>query len=279
MKTIMASIKNHPVLTYFIIAYAISWGGILWVMAQAGFKIFSGMGVFEKGLQGMILVSWLSMLAGPSIAGLLMTWLADGKSGLKQLLARFLTWRVAFKWYAAALFIFPALLVIVIYPLSLLSPAFTLGSAFALGIFAGLIGGSIEEIGWTGFALPKLQLKYTPLAAGVILAVVHAFWHFLGDFWGGFGTYQGYYLLHFSLWIICFIPYRLISVWIYNRTQSLWLGMLTHASFTGSQLALTPTGASVEQGLIWYALFILACSIVAVIVVRQDRQMFLKKPA
>jgi hypothetical protein len=95
MKSIKEFIKNNPVLTYFIITFAISWSGIIWVMAQAGFKIFSGEGIFEKGLQGMILVTWLSMLAGPSIAGLLITWLADGKPGLKQLLARFLTWRVS----------------------------------------------------------------------------------------------------------------------------------------------------------------------------------------
>lgn len=275
----IGSIKRHPTTIYFFFAYAIAWGGILWSVGQSWFGILTGESVFERGLSGQILVVWLIMLAGPSIAGLLMTSLVDGKKGLKQLLARFLTWRVAFKWYAAALFIFPALLVLILYPLSLFSPAYSLGSAIALGLFAGLIGASLEELGWTGFALPKLQLKYNPLAAGIILGIVHTLWHLLADLWGALVTYQGYYLLHFFLMILAFTAFRLIAVWIYNQTQSLWLAQLTHASFTGSQLALSPTALSVEQMIIWYALFTAALWVVAVVVVLQNTQVFMKKPA
>jgi len=275
----IAVFKRYPATSYFFFAYLIAWGGTLWTIGQSGFRIFTGESVFAQGLSGQIMVVWLFMLAGPGIAGLLMTSLVDGKKGLKHLLARFLTWRVAFKWYAATLLIFPALLVLILYPLSFVSPAYSLGSAFALGLFAGLIGGSLEELGWTGFALPKLQLKYSPFAAGIILGIVHTFWHLLSDLWGGLAAYQSYYLLHFFLWILALTAFRLITVWIYNHTQSLLQAQLSHASFTGSQLAMGPTAPSVEQGIIWYALFTAALWIVAVIVVLQNKQMFMKKPA
>ena len=260
-------LKRFPAASYFVLAYVIAWGGILLSFWPKSFSIYQGESVLAQGLSGQMMIVWLAMLAGPSVAGLLTTWLVDGRDGLKKLLSRFLTWRVAFKWYAAALFIFPALLLIIFYSLSIISPVFLPSSALILGLVAGLIGGSIEELGWTGFALPKLQLKFNPLVAGIVLGVIHIFWHLLADLWGGVAVYKEYYVLHFLLWILCLTGFRLIVVWIYNKTQSLWLAQLTHASFTGSQLALSPTALSVEQGLVWYALFAAAIWVVAIVII------------
>ena len=68
-------------------------------------------------------------------------------------------WKVSIRWYAAALLIFPALLVPIIYSFALFSSNYCPGLLIGTGIAAGLIGGFLEEIGWTGFALPKNSIK------------------------------------------------------------------------------------------------------------------------
>ena len=51
----------------------------------------------------------LAMLAGPSVAGILLTGLVDGRAGLREMLSRLLRWRVGARWYAMALLTRPAL--------------------------------------------------------------------------------------------------------------------------------------------------------------------------
>jgi membrane protease YdiL (CAAX protease family) len=125
-----------------------------------------------------------------------------------------------------------------------------------LGLTAGLIGGFFEEIGWTGFALPKLQLVFTPFKAAIILGVVHTFWHLLADWWGGIHFYKELYVLHFLLWIPGLVALRLLITVIYNNTGSLLLAQLTHASFTGSQLMFSPSALNATESIQWYLVFI-----------------------
>ncbi len=265
-------IQSRSLLFYFILAYAISWGGFLLSFGPDGFKIFQGESVLSQGFsdkQSMIV--WLAMLAGPSLAGLLLTGIVDGKSGLKRLASSILKWNVNMKWYIA-LFITPTLLVFILYGLVFVSPDFSPGLVLGFGLGVGLIGGFFEEIGWTGFAQTKLQLNYSPLVAGIILGVIHAIWHFPADYWGGISFYRGFYVIHFFLWIIALIAFRLLSVWIYNRSNSLLLAQLTHASFTGSQLIFWPPAVSAAESVIWYMIFTFAlCIVVAIIVIKRKK--------
>lgn len=87
------------------------------------------------------------------------------------------------QWYAAVL-LFPVLIMAVLMILTaLVSPLFA-PSFTVIGIAIGLIVGFFEEIGWTGFAFPKLQLKQSPLASGLILGVLWGFWHVWADYFG-----------------------------------------------------------------------------------------------
>jgi len=88
MKTIKAFIKKHPVLSYFALAFAISWGGFVMVVGPGGFP---GTGSQFDTLTTFVV---LAMLAGPSVAGLLLTGLVSGRAGFRELLSRLLTWQV-----------------------------------------------------------------------------------------------------------------------------------------------------------------------------------------
>ncbi len=272
-----AFFKRYPLFAYFALAYLIAWGGILLVNFYNGFKLFHGESVLSNGMGGQIMILWLIMISAPCFAGLFLTQMVDGKEGVKALFSSIKRWKVSIWWYAAALLIVPVLLILIIYAFVLISKNYSPGLMLATGIGAGLFGGFIEEIGWTGFALPKLQSKYTPFVAGIILGLVHTAWHLLADYLGAISFYKTLYLFHFLLWIIALTAFRLLAVWIYNHSKSLLLVQLTHGSFTGSQLILGPPGATAPQSVSWYGVFtVMLCIIVSIIIIK-DRKMFFQK--
>lgn len=269
--------KRYPAWAYFTLAYVIAWGLIVVINAFTSSGAFEGGGVLSEGVSVPLMLVWLSMLAGPTIAGLLLTRAVDGATGWKRLFLSMVRWRVSPRWYAAAVLIFPALLMAIIFPLVAVSPNYTPGSMLMTGIAGGFIGGFFEEIGWTGFALRKLQLKYTPFLASMILGFVHALWHLFPDYLGGISFYQEFYFLHFLFWIIALTAFRVIAVWIYDRSQSLLLAQLAHGSFTGSQLVLGPPDVTAAQSVLWYGVFMFLLCLVATVILVADQKFFFRK--
>jgi membrane protease YdiL (CAAX protease family) len=163
-----ALITRYPVATYLGLAFAISWGGFVLVVGPGGFP---GNGSQFDSLMPLVAVA---MLAGPSVAGILLTALVSGRAGLRELLSRLLTWRVAGPWYAAALVPAPVLAAAVLMSLSLTSPIFDEEGRAALLLVAIAVGLTtvLEEVGWTGFAVPRLRLRYGVFRTGIILGLV-----------------------------------------------------------------------------------------------------------
>jgi len=229
-------IKRHPVLTYFILTFAISWSGfILVVGGPSGFP-----GVPEQFETLLPFVAW-AMLAGPSVAGILLIGLVYGRAGFRELLSRLLRWRVGVRWYAVALLPAPLLAVAVLFALSQTSMIFTTDDKAGLvlsGIAAGLTT-VFEEIGWTGFAVPRLRRRYSILTTGLIVGIVWGAWHFLQGLWIS-GAYSGALPLAFFLplsvssGVAQLTAYRVLLVWVYDRTGSLLVVTLMHASLTAS---------------------------------------------
>lgn len=271
-----AIIQRHPLTAYFLLAFFIPWSVILYV--SDGLKPFQGEGVLSQSVSAKLMLVWLAMLAGPAIAGLLLKRIVDGKEGLKEMVSQMLRWKTGIRWYLAALCLFPLLVATGINALTLVSPDFRPGMMVAMGIAAGLIGGFFEEIGWTGFALPRLQLKYSPFVAGLILGPIHTVWHLPADYWGGIDHYGGWYLLHFLLWIAALTAFRLIAVWIYNGSNSLLMAQLAHGSYTGSQLVFGPPALSASQDILWYTVFSVALCAVTAIIIFREKRMFFQRP-
>jgi uncharacterized protein len=255
MRTIRAFIKRHPVLTFYTLAFAISWGGVLMVVGGPG----AIPGTTEQ-VERLLPLAMLLWLAGPSVTGLLLTGLIDGRAGLRDLLTRMTRWRVGVRWYAVALLTAPLLYVAVLLALSLFSPAFlpgilTTGDKAGLllfGITWGLIGGGfLEELGWTGFAVPRLRRRYGVLTTGLIVGVLWGAVHFSVIFWMSgstigaiplalFLTVRGFDLLVGGL-----VAFRVLMVWVYDRTGgSLLVAMLMHATLTASMLIFGPVALS-----------------------------------
>ena len=280
MISIRAFIKGHSVATYFVLAFAISWGGILLVVGPGGFP-----GTPE---QFDTLLPWvgLAMLVGPPIAGILLTSFFHGRAGLREILSRLLRWRVDLRWYAVALLTAP-LLMLTVTPLvlSLLFPDFLpriftsadKASLVLFGIAMGLMAGAFEELGWTGFAVPTLRLRYGVLATGLIVGTLWGAWHFLVNVWSS-GTSSGaislLLFLHSFLFSLGVLPaYRVLMVWVYDRTESLLVAMLMHASLTTGNILLVPLATG--MALLTWSLVLAAALwvLVAAAAVAQGRQL------
>ncbi len=214
-------------------------------------------------LQRLFPLVFLAMAAGPSLASILLTGITDRREGLRGLLSRMSRWRVNIVWYGIALLITPLLLIAILAALTLISPVFipgiiTTSDKITLLVFSfvgGLAAGFFEELGWTGFAVPKMQLRYSAFATSLMLGLIWAMWHFLADFWGSYAAFGLLYVPHFLLWVVALPAYRIFMVWVYNHTGSLLVAQLMHASFTGSQGILGPLAASAADNLLWYAVF------------------------
>ena len=243
-----AFVKRHAVPTYFALTFAISWGGFLLVVGPGGFASTS----WQTDTRFPFAI--LAMLAGPSVTGILLTSLLDGKAGLHDVLRRLLKWRVSAGWYAIALLPAPLLAAAVLFALSLTSPIFTTNDKAAVllsGIAAGLTT-VFEELGWTGFAVPRLRRRYDVVTTGIIVGVVWGAWHLLQGLFIS-GTYAGelslpvFVSMNFLAAVAQLTAYRVLLVWVYDRTGSLLVVTLMHASLTASTIFIfTPlaTGAS-----------------------------------
>jgi uncharacterized protein len=255
MQTIMALIKRYPVLTFYALAFALSWGGILIVVGGP-----SGYPGTPEHVAQLFLFVMLAWLAGPSVASLLMTGLVDGRAGLRALLSRLLTWRVGAHWYAVTLLTTPLVYVAMSFALSFTSHAFlpnilTTNDTAALllmGLAYGLLGGGFcEELGWTGFAVPRLRQPYGVLSTGLIVGVLWGAYHFSVIYWSSASS-GALALVILLARLFAWLPAcRVLMVWVYDRTGSLLVAMLMHAVLTSGMIILTPTALAGVPLLTW----------------------------
>ena len=278
MTTIKAFIKGHPVLTFYAVVFLISWGGFLIVVGPT-----TGLEVVDIP-PGAI----LSMVAGPVVAGILLTGLVYGRAGFREFRSRLFRWRVGARWYAVALLPAPLVVAAVIFALSLASPVFLPGivrtddkvAYLLFNLAVGLTAGFLEEIGWTGFAVPALRRRYGVFATGLIAGVLWGAWHYLGNV-AAAETVRGTLSLSvflplslFNLLVGSLLPFRVLMVWVYDRTGSLLVAMLMHVSLTASIRILTPMG--IEGVPIFIYDFVLAAAlwvVVAAVAVANRRQL------
>ncbi len=251
MSTIKTCIKKHSVLTYFALTFAISWGGVLILVGPSGIP-----GTAEQS-KTLFPVVFLALLVGPFLAGILLSGLVYGRASLREFRSRLVMWRVDARWYATALLTAPLLMTATLFALSLLSPEFLPGiittedraTLLLFGVMVGLGAGLFEELGWTGFAAPELRRRYAVLTTGLILGFLWGAWHFLVYFWGS-GDSSGAFSLDLFLpmvpTLVGILPaFRVLMVWVYDRTGSLLVAILMHASLTASTQILMPHATGV----------------------------------
>ncbi|MAT40925.1 MAG: hypothetical protein CL609_01190 [Anaerolineaceae bacterium] len=253
MRNIKVFIQKHAVMVFFILTIIFTWGG----MAIAAYP--SGFPLSEEQLEVSGAFVYIAMLVGPTGASLLLIGLLEGRTGFRELLSRLFRWRVHPRWYLIALLTAPLFSTLLLFLLSLISPPFypTLFfrsdklSIMISAVAAGFAVGLFEELGWSGFAVHKLKQKKGILSTGLLVGLVWGVWHF-PPFWklDTFSATLPFLLLVGQLfsWLP---PYRVLMVWVYDRTESLLISVLMHASLMFSLTAIVPADLSGESLLAW----------------------------
>jgi membrane protease YdiL (CAAX protease family) len=215
----------NPVVAFFTLAYVITWG--LYLAADStlapGLHVpLFYLGVFTPGL----LALWL-------------TGRAEGFPGVVALLRRLVRWQVPARWYVFALTYIAAVKLAV----ALLYRAATGGwprfgdvpwyVMLAATLGSTLVGGQVgEELGWRGYALPRLAMRFGLGSASLLLGVLWAGWHLpLFFILGGDTVGQS-----FPLFALQVTALSVAMAWLYAKTQgSLLLTMLLHAAVNNTK--------------------------------------------
>ena len=250
MSRISELVKRHPLVTFFILAYALSWWA--WIL-------------YALGIFGGPIASF-----GPFLAAIVVLALTEGKAGLLDLFRRMIRWRVPPGWYAVALLI-PVVLTSIAAALNVLlgAPAPSAAqlnawpgilSTFALVVLIPGFGGAWEEPGWRGYAVPRLQHGRSALVASLILGFLIAGWHLPLMVTGQ---------IHYSDFVQMFAVVIVVN-WVFNNARgSVLIIMLLHAAnnaVSGSFFSPMFSGAdSVRQSWLLVLVWAVAAGLVIAI--------------
>lgn len=240
-------IQRHPLITFFALAYALSWWPWAWTVLDPG------------NAPSTILPP------GPLLAALIVLAMTGGWAAIRQFLTRIVRWRVGLHWYLVVLAVPPAITVGAVVINLLLGagwqPHFLgwidLGARF---VFVLLFIGLGEEPAWRGFALPRLMAGRSALAASLILGVLHIVWHL-----PLFGV--EYDASNIAPWMIGVLSFAIVVTWIYLHSRgSLLLPMLFHSSVNVSAVMFGWFSGGDLLRLWWLfgALWLLAACVVVV---------------
>src|SRR5215210_3615284 len=226
-------IRRHPLVTFFLLAFGITW--IVWVPRAAGAQL------------GVVGDAWTW---APAIAALLAAALTGGRAAVRDLGARLVRWRVGWQWYLVVI-LGPAafsLAVAGIYvllggswsdaaPLALREGPLVLLPLFLL--ILALTDGLGEELAWRGFALPQLLTRYNALVASLVLGVLWGLWHLPLVWTEGATMYQQ------PVWLFLMdvTAKSVLFTWVFLHTRgSVLLAMLLHAATNLFVVSPTLTG-------------------------------------
>jgi membrane protease YdiL (CAAX protease family) len=256
----LSFIRQQSLVVYFILAYAVT-GSLeipLALSAQGLVKVEIPLTIHYMGA------------FGPMIDALVLTVLTKGAIGIHDLISRWFKWRVQARYYVFAILGPIALFALAVLinritttvwaDLSLLGQADYLPYLRPLGalLLWLLTYGLGEETGWRGFALPRLQRRYSAATATLILAIIWAFWHVPAFFYRD--TYIQMGLLGFPMFLVSIIFATMVFTWLYNSTRgSLLLVILFHAFFnwlTTSEAGGSSVGIIMSVPIILWAIYV-----------------------
>jgi membrane protease YdiL (CAAX protease family) len=220
----------RPLLTFFSLTFAATW--ICWAAAAA---IMRGADAPVPTAIG----GWVFLLGvfAPGLVAVALTHRDEGREATRRLLGRVFTWRVPARSYVFAIAYIPAIelsaalahrLAAGTWPRFGQTPWYLM--AMLLLVSTWVQAG--EEVGWRGYALPRLSVRFGLAAGSVILGIVWALWHlplffvFRGDTLGQ----------SFPLYLLQVTAISVAAAWLYWRTGgSLLLVMLLHATVNNTK--------------------------------------------
>jgi len=250
-RAVIRALKRHPVPAYFVLVYALSWA--CWIPAA----------IAGTWLSFPFIVFVMAGLAMPGLVGIVLTALLTGKAGLAGLFGRLGRARAPLIWYAVVLLLIPALQLAAAGLPALLGLATITFTFSGIAVLGGVISALLEEPGWRGFALPRMQARRPAFTASLLLGALWGTWHL--PLWVAKGlplTAAGLAVFLFTVALIS--GWAVLFTWVYNNTNgNLFLMVVLHVVIDIATAAIQP-GNWIGSAL----LLILTWATVALVVVR-----------
>ncbi|WP_255195014.1 CPBP family intramembrane glutamic endopeptidase [Halorarius litoreus] len=243
-------VSRHPVAAFVLVTLAFSWG--VW---------FGGDRLDVSPTAVVLLGAW-----GPTVGALVVTWRLEGVAGVRRLLGRFVQFGVPARWLALAVllpFVLAGIAALgalalgesVVPTLPGGAPLFFLPVVFIVNVFVG--GPIAEELGWRGFAVPRLRGRYGVVGSGLLVGVVWAAWHAPFYLLPGSSVVVGGF--PFAWFAVVVVAYSVLFSWLVTGAgDSVVPAVLFHAgtNTAAGSLGLVPTDSIVALAL--YALVLYA---------------------
>lgn len=242
----MQTIRKYPLVSFFVLAFLITW-----IFQTTAILLAPNQGITLNNENNMLYyvdlltlrLSWgqvgvlglFTLAAGPLLSAVFVTWATEGKPGLRALWEQCIKWRIGIKWYLVA-FALPLVLSAASLGLGLLASGGQFGYtpkapiAFFLPLFIYMVifTGVVEEPGWRGFALPRLQRRYSAYKSSWILGILWGAWHFHFQIYYAYALGIVRLLVSFIILALGTVGMTIVFTWLYNNTRSVWLMILLH---------------------------------------------------
>jgi membrane protease YdiL (CAAX protease family) len=255
---ILNILRQLPLTSFFVLAYAWTW--LCW---WSVFAVSSG------HLALPVPSEWLATCGqfGPFVAAMIVTWGASGSEALGQLFARLFRWRIRPVWLGVSFLLLPATMLIAI-----LLFAFVGGKVASLRfqdtwstlpahfVYLLILGGPLgEELGWSGFGLPRLQAQYGSVWASIWLGLLRAGWHL--PLWWIYPAPCPY-----PLFVAGVILLQFLFTWLFNHTgRSVLYSLIFHTSLSIASVRLPDVPA--------YHIWVLCVLSIVVVILLCDRRL------
>jgi len=226
-KGVSAFIKRNPLISMYVIMFSLAW------------SVMIPQSLYSQGVLSEPIPELFEILTGwsPIIASILVTAMVAGRVGVRELLRRFLIWRVGFRWYFVGVFLLAFIILggiglhvafggaMPVIPAAN-EPLWQTVLLFLLFVLVGSLFNT-EEVAWRGFALPRLQDRYGALAAALLITIPEVILH-LPLFWIKDSFIRSVGVDWFSAFSVAAV---FIYIYVFNKTKgSLIIVTLLHAS-------------------------------------------------
>jgi uncharacterized protein len=266
-------IAHHPLAAYFTIAFAAVWLALLpAVLARNGLGLLP----FTVPDAAFVVLFIGGTLLGPTAGAFVVTAVTDGKPGVRLMLRRYTQWRISIRWYVLALFGYIGLQLVAASAWLGMAPLYTLiaqwpllFTAYLPGVLAmSIFPALVEEPGWRGFALPRLQVKYGALLATLLLGLLHGIWHLpVYALVSGPAAMGPFNIIDVIMNTVSIMALTVMWTWVFNNAKgSILMAILLHAASnaTGNFFSELFPNLPAQFGLTLFGLYIVSAVLIII---------------